>query len=102
MTYGQLRPQDLIQMIRARENQNQSLLQGCTGYVLSKDTLLVGTGVFNVHNALQHISSTALPENLHSIGKDISPLVKFKVNTELPDYITLGKYNKTIHNVIST
>jgi len=71
-------------------------------YYRSKDTLLVGTGVINMHNALQHISSTALPQNLHSIGKNISPLVKFKVNTELPDYLTSGKYTKTIQNVIST
>jgi hypothetical protein len=69
-------------------------------YYRSKDTLLVGTGVINMHNALQRISSTALPQNLHSIGKNISPLVKFKVNTELPDYLTSDKYTKTIQNVI--
>jgi hypothetical protein len=64
--------------------------------------LLVGTGVINMHNALQHISSTALPENLHSTERDISPLVTFRVNRELPDYLTLGKYTKTVQNVIST
>jgi len=42
-----------------------------------------------MHNALQHISSTALPENLHSIGKNISPLVKFKVNYNTDAFILL-------------
>jgi hypothetical protein len=55
-----------------------------------------------MHDALQNISSTALPENLHSTGEDISPLVTFIVNTELPVYLTFGKYTKTIKNLIST
>jgi hypothetical protein len=89
-------------MITARENHNQSLFHGGTAYVISKDTLLVGTGVVNMHNALQNISSTALLENLHSTGEDISPLVTFIVSTELPIYLTFGKYIKTINNLIST
>jgi hypothetical protein len=62
--------------------------------------LLVRTGGVNMHNALQYISSTALLENLHSVGQDIPQLVTFIVSTELPDHLTLGKHTKTIQHVI--
>jgi hypothetical protein len=40
---------------------------------IPKDTLLVRTGVVNMDDTLQNISSTALPMDLHSTGQDITP-----------------------------
>jgi len=52
--------------------------KGCKCYLTSKDTLLIRICVVNVHDALQDILSITFPMNLHSTGKDISPLVILK------------------------